>query len=30
MKIHEFQGKELLRSYGVAVPDGKVATTAEQ
>ena len=30
MKIHEFQGKELLHSYGVAVPDGKVATTAEQ
>ena len=25
MKIHEYQAKELLRKYGVPVPDGKVA-----
>jgi len=25
MKIHEYQGKEILRKYGVAVPDGGVA-----
>ncbi len=30
MKIHEYQGKELLRRYGVALPDGKVADTPEQ
>ena len=30
MKIHEFQGKSLLAGYGVAVPRGEVATTAEQ
>jgi succinyl-CoA synthetase beta subunit len=23
MKIHEYQGKEILREYGVAVPEGK-------
>jgi succinyl-CoA synthetase beta subunit len=27
MNIHEYQGKELLRRYGVAVLDGHVATT---
>lgn len=27
MKIHEYQGKELLRRYGVQVPQGYVATT---
>ncbi len=27
MNIHEYQAKELLRKYGVAVPDGKVAYT---
>ena len=27
MNIHEFQAKQLLRQYGVAVPDGTVATT---
>ena len=27
MKIHEFQAKEVLRGYGVAVPEGQVATT---
>ncbi len=29
MKIHEFQAKKLLSSYGVAVPPGDVATTPE-
>lgn len=28
MKIHEYQAKELLRRYGVAVPDGRVADNA--
>ncbi len=28
MKIHEYQAKELLRSYGVPVPDGIAATDA--
>ncbi len=30
MKIHEFQGKEILRSYGVAVPEGRVAYTPDE
>jgi succinyl-CoA synthetase beta subunit len=30
MKIHEYQGKELLRKAGVAVPQGIVAATAEE
>ena len=30
MKIHEFQGKQILRKEGVAVLDGKVARTAEE
>ena len=30
MKIHEFQGKQVLKKYGVAVPEGGVATTVEQ
>jgi succinyl-CoA synthetase beta subunit len=30
MKIHEYQGKELLRAAGVAVPDGIVARTPEE
>jgi succinyl-CoA synthetase beta subunit len=30
MNIHEFQAKEVLRRYGVAVPRGKVATTADE
>jgi succinyl-CoA synthetase beta subunit len=29
MKIHEFQTKELLRSAGVPVPEGSMATTPE-
>ncbi len=30
MNIHEFQAKELLARYGVAVPEGIVCDTAEQ
>lgn len=30
MKIHEYQGKELLQSYGVPVPRGIVARTPEE
>ncbi len=30
MKIHEYQGKELLKTYGVPVPRGIVATTPEE
>lgn len=30
MNIHEYQGKEILRSYGVSVPNGKVAFTVEE
>ena len=29
MKIHEYQGKQLFRKYGVPVPIGIAATTAE-
>ena len=30
MKIHEFQAKEILARYGVAVPRGEVANTLEE
>lgn len=30
MKIHEYQAKELLRKYGVPVPDGKVAYSPDE
>jgi succinyl-CoA synthetase beta subunit len=30
MNIHEYQGKELLKSYGVAVLDGHIAWTPEE
>lgn len=30
MKIHEYQGKEILRKFGVTVPQGRVARTAEK
>jgi succinyl-CoA synthetase beta subunit len=30
MKIHEYQAKEVLRKYGVAVLNGKVACTPEE
>lgn len=29
MKIHEYQAKEILKSYGVPVPDGIAATSVE-
>ncbi len=30
MNIHEYQGKALLKKFGVAVPEGKVAETPEE
>ena len=30
MKIHEYQAKDILRKYGVPVPDGEMATTIEE
>ena len=30
MNIHEYQAKELLKAYGVAVPEGHVAWTPEE
>jgi len=30
MKIHEYQGKAILRKYGVTVPRGTMATTREE
>ncbi len=30
MKIHEYQAKEILRQYKVAVPEGSVATSADE
>lgn len=30
MNIHEYQAKEILRSYGVSVPNGYVAFTVEE
>ncbi len=30
MKIHEFQAKDILRKYGVAVPRGEVASTRDE
>jgi len=30
VNIHEFQAKQLLAQYGVAVPPGEVASTAEE
>jgi succinyl-CoA synthetase beta subunit len=30
MKIHEYQGKAILKKYGVAVPRGEMAETREQ
>src|ERR1700723_498337 len=30
MKIHEYQGKEILKKYGVAVPRGVMVTTREE
>jgi succinyl-CoA synthetase beta subunit len=30
MNLHEYQAKEIFRSYGIAVPAGRVAVTAEE
>ncbi|WP_028595590.1 ADP-forming succinate--CoA ligase subunit beta [Paenibacillus assamensis] len=30
MNIHEYQGKEVLKQYGVAVPSGKVAFSVDE
>ena len=30
MKIHEYQGKEILKKYGVPVPEGYVAYTVDE
>src|SRR5580704_4789113 len=30
MKIHEYQGKAILKKYGVTVPSGSMATTREE
>ncbi|PMC38422.1 ADP-forming succinate--CoA ligase subunit beta [Bacillus sp. UMB0899] len=30
MNIHEYQGKELLRKYGVSVPNGRVAFSVDE
>ena len=30
MNLHEYQAKDVFRSYGIAVPAGKVAATAEE
>lgn len=30
MNIHEYQGKEILKKYGVTVPNGKVAFTVDE
>ncbi len=30
MKLHEYQSKFLFRDYGIPIPEGKVATTADE
>ncbi len=30
MKVHEYQAKDLLASYGITVPTGTVITTPEE
>ena len=30
MNIHEYQGKSILKSFGVAIQEGIVAETADQ
>lgn len=30
MKIHEYQGKAILRAYGIPVPEGDVATSPQE
>jgi succinyl-CoA synthetase beta subunit len=29
MKLHEYQSKQIFARYGIPIPKGKVATTAE-
>src|SRR5690348_11610079 len=29
MNLHEFQAKDIFRSYGIAVPEGRVAASAD-
>ena len=29
MNLHEFQGKELLKKFGITIQEGKLATTVE-
>jgi len=30
MNLHEYQAKDVFRSYGIPVPAGQVATTPEE
>ena len=30
MNLHEFQGKSILKQYGVAIQEGRVASTPEE
>ncbi|MGB9030485.1 MAG: ATP-grasp domain-containing protein, partial [Acidobacteriaceae bacterium] len=30
MKIHEYQAKDILAKYGVAIPRGEVANTLDE
>ena len=30
MKIHEYQAKQLLKQYGVPIPEGQVASNPEE
>ena len=30
MKIHEYQGKEILKKFGVPVPEGYVAYSVDE
>jgi succinyl-CoA synthetase beta subunit len=30
MKLHEYQAKEIFRKFGIPVPSGKIATSAEE
>jgi succinyl-CoA synthetase beta subunit len=30
MNVHEYQGKDLLRRYGVAVPEGRACVTVDE
>ena len=29
MKIHEYQAKQLFKRYGISIPDGDIAVTAD-